>query len=117
LHAVNAVPVGGVVGGGVVGGGVVGGGVVGGGVVGGGVVGGGVVGGGVGAAATVSARAPVTLSFSESDSTTLKVYVPAFVGVPVTSPLELIENPCGSEDCPKLQEYGGCPPLPARATV
>jgi len=127
LHAVSAVPVagpvggvvgGGVVGGGVVGGGVVGGGVVGGGVVGGGVVGGGVVGGGVvGLAATVSVRAPVTLSFSESDTTTVNVYFPAVAGVPLTSPFELIKNPCGSEDCPKLQEYGGCPPFAASATV
>jgi hypothetical protein len=71
----------------------------------------------VGAEATINVSAPVTLFFRESDNTTLNVNVPAVSGVPLTLPLELIENPLGSEDCPKLQEYGGCPPFAANFTV
>jgi hypothetical protein len=63
---------------------------------------------------TVSAKDFVTLAPALSVTRAVKLYDPAFVGLPEITPEAARERPGGSEPAVLVHEYGGVPPEAAR---
>ena len=64
--------------------------------------------------ATVSVKARVAIAATESLDLTVKVAVPAIVGVPLKTPAVDRVNPAGKGPVVTLQLYGAVPPAAAR---
>ena len=59
----------------------------------------------------VIVKLPLAVALAESVTVTVKLELPAAVGVPAIPPAALIDNPFGRLPDVTVQLYGGVPPL------